>query len=154
MAYSDNYPNGYKSGYSSADDPGRRDYSPSGVASQQRDALAASYERERKMSEYNAGVERERQRQQRLQEQQEMEESKRQQEMKQSDEHMKMYIESVKYVCEQKRNNYKKMSLFSRAIATLKGKGYYKTPFWDLAVEEVDKMSKEELADFHRRNVR
>ena len=52
MAYIDNYSNGYKSGYSSADDPERRDYSPSGVEAQQRDALAASAERERRMSEY------------------------------------------------------------------------------------------------------
>lgn len=40
MAYIDNYPNGYKSGYSSADDPDRKDYSPYGLERQQRDAMA------------------------------------------------------------------------------------------------------------------
>ena len=154
MAYKDNYPNGYKSGYSSADDPERKDYSPLGVEGQQRNALSESFERERKMSEYNAGVEMERQRQQRLQEQYEREESQRQQERNRSNEHREMYIESIKYLCEQKRNEYKKKSWFSKAVASLSGKGYYKTSFWDLAKAEVDKMSDEQLEDFYTKNVR
>lgn len=39
MAYIDNYPNGYKSGYSSADDPERKDYSPYGLERQTRGIL-------------------------------------------------------------------------------------------------------------------
>ena len=60
MAYSDNYPNGHKSGYSSADDPDRIDYSPYGVEHAQRNAMFESAERERRMSDYNDGLDRER----------------------------------------------------------------------------------------------
>ena len=154
MAYNDNYPNGYKSGYNSWDDPDRKDYSPSGWDRSQRSAMAASEERERSMAEYNSGIERERKRQQRLQEQRDMDEDRRIRERQQMDEHIKMYTKSISHLCEQKRNDYKKRSFLSRAVATISGKGFYKIPFWDLAKAEVDKMSNEQLEDFYRKNVR
>lgn len=154
MAYSDNYPNGYKSGYSSADDPNRVNYSPMGVESARRSAMAASDERERRMSEYNSGIEREKQRQQRLQQQREREEWEQKQERIRAEEHIDMHVKSIQYLCEQKRNEYKKKSWLSRAVATLSGKGYYKIPFWDLAKQEVEQMSDKELETFYRRNVR
>lgn len=46
MAYIDNYPNGYKSGYSSADDPERKDYSPYGLERQTRGILEETEKRE------------------------------------------------------------------------------------------------------------
>ena len=98
MAYKDNYPNGYKSGYSSWDDPDRKDYSPSGEERGRRSAMAASEERDRVMSDYEAGRERERQHQQRIQEQREREEWKEHQSREKSAEHMKMYTESINYI--------------------------------------------------------
>ena len=154
MAYSDNYPNGYKSGYSSADDYDRKDYSPMGVEGARRDAMAASMERDRRMSEYNAGLEREKERQRKIQQKYEMEEAQKQRERQIESENREMYITAVKYLCQQKRDEYKKKSWFSRAVATLSGKGYYKIPFWDLAQKEVSQMSEEELNDFYNKRVK
>jgi len=46
------------------------------------------------------------------------------------------------------------MNFFKKAIATLSGKGYYKTDFWDLARQEVDQMSEKEIDTFYKTNVR
>lgn len=154
MAYKDNYPNGYKSGYSSADDPERKDYSDLGVEAQRRDALADSYERERRMSEYEAGLEKERQREQKIQQQYEKEEMEKQRLRKNAQETSEKYVDSIKHLAEQMRKKYQQKSFFTRAMLTLRGKGYHNIKFWDNAKAEIDKMSDEELNDYYKRNVR
>jgi len=79
---------------------------------------------------------------------------RRLQENKEMKENLERKSEVLHYLTQQKRENYKKMNFFKKAIATLSGKGYYKTDFWDLARQEVDQMSEKEIDTFYKTNVR
>lgn len=83
MNYSDKYPNGCKSGYSSA-------------------------ERERRMSEYNDGIEREKKAQQKIRERYEQERAQQERQRQGFAEHSEKRIKVIKYLTNQKRENYKK----------------------------------------------
>lgn len=150
MAYIDNYPNGYKSGYSSADDPERRDYSPSGVEAQQRDALAESYERERRMSEYQAGLDREQRNRDKQQLEQQKEDWRMSQIEREGREQVAERRKAINLIVQQKRDEYNKKSWFGKAIATLRGKGFdkMKKQITEAAERRVDRMSSEQVESF------
>lgn len=150
MAYIDNYPNGYKSGYSSADDPERRDYSPSGVEAQQRDALAESYERERRMSEYQAGLDREQRNRDKQQLEQQKEDWRMSQIEREGREQVAERRKAINLIVQQKRDEYNKKSWFGKAIATLRGKSFdkMKKQITEAAEGRVDRMSPEQVESF------
>lgn len=150
MAYIDNYSNGYKSGYSSADDPERRDYSPSGVEAQQRDALAESYERERRMSEYQAGLDREQRNRDKQQLEQQKEDCRMSQIEREGREQVAERRKAINLIVQQKRDEYNKKSWFGKAIATLRGKGFdkMKKQITEAAERRVDRMSPEQVESF------
>ena len=150
MAYIDNYPNGYKDGYSSADDPERRDYSPSGVEAQLRDALAESYERERRMSEYQAGLDREQEARERREAERAREEWKMSQIEREGREQVAERRKAINLIVQQKRDEYNKKSWFGKAIATLRGKGFdkMKKQITEAAERRVDRMSPEQVESF------
>ena len=150
MAYIDNYPNGYKDGYSSADDPERRDYSPSGVEAQQRDALAESYERERRMSEYQAGLDREQRNRDKQQLEQQKEDWRMSQIEREGREQVAERRKAINLIVQQKRDEYNKKSWFGKAIATLRGKGFdkMKKQITEAAERRVDRMSPEQVESF------
>jgi len=150
MAYIDNYSNGYKSGYSSADDPERKDYSPSGVEAQQRDALAESYERERRMSEYQAGLDREQRARERREAEREREEWKMSQIEREGREQVAERRKAINLIVQQKRDEYNKKSWFGKAIATLRGKSFdkMKKQITEAAERRVDRMSPEQVESF------
>ena len=150
MAYIDNYPNGYKSGYSSADDPERRDYSPSGVEAQQRYALAESYERERRMSEYQAGLDREQRNRDKQQLEQQKEDWRMSQIEREGREQVAERRKAINLIVQQKRDEYNKKSWFGKAIATLRGKGFdkMKKQITEAAERRVDRMSPEQVESF------
>ena len=150
MAYIDNYPNGYKDGYSSADDPERRDYSPSGVEAQLRDALAASAERERRMSEYQAGLDREQEARERREAERAREEWKMSQIEREGREQVAERRKAINLIVQQKRDEYNKKSWFGKAIATLRGKGFdkMKKQITEAAERRVDRMSPEQVETF------
>ena len=150
MAYIDNYPNGYKDGYSSADDPERRDYSPSGVEAQLRDALAASAERERRMSEYQAGLDREQEARERREAERAREEWKMSQIEREGREQVAERRKAINLIVQQKRDEYNKKSWFGKAIATLRGKSCdkMKKQITESAEGRVDRMSPEQVESF------
>ena len=150
MAYIDNYPNGYKSGYSSADDPERRDYSPSGVEAQLRDALAASAERERRMSEYQAGLDREQRNRDKQQLEQQKEDWRMSQIEREGREQVAERRKAINLIVQQKRDEYNKKSWFGKAIATLRGKSFdkMKKQITESAEGRVDRMSPEQVESF------
>lgn len=150
MAYIDNYSNGYKSGYSSADDPERRDYSPSGVEAQQRDALAESYERERRMSEYQAGLDREQKNRDKQQLEQQKEDWRMSQIEREGREQVAERRKAINLIVQQKRDEYNKKSWFGKAIATLRGKSFdkMKKQITESAEGRVDRMSSEQVESF------
>lgn len=150
MAYIDNYPNGYKDGYSSADDPERRDYSPSGVEAQLRDALAASAERERRMSEYQAGLDREQEARERREAERAREEWKMSQIEREGREQVAERRKAINLIVQQKRDEYNKKSWFGKAIATLRGKSFdkMKKQITESAEGRVDRMSPEQVESF------
>lgn len=150
MAYIDNYSNGYKSGYSSADDPERRDYSPSGVEAQQRDALAESYERERRMSEYQAGLDREQRNRDKQQLEQQKEDWRMSQIEREGREQVAERRKAINLIVQQKRDEYNKKSWFGKAIATLRGKSFdkMKKQITESAEGRVDRMSPEQVESF------
>lgn len=150
MAYIDNYSNGYKSGYSSADDPERRDYSPSGVEAQQRDALAESYERERRMSEYQAGLDREQRNRDKQQLEQQKEDWRMSQIEREGREQVAERRKAINLIVQQKRDEYNKKSWFGKAIATLRGKSFdkMKKQITESAEGRVDRMSSEQVESF------
>lgn len=150
MAYIDKYSNGYKSGYSSQDDPERKDYSLLGVEGQQRDALAESQERQRRMSEYQAGLDRE----QRNHEKQQLEQQKEDWRMAQIDragrEQVAERRKAVNLIVQQKKDEYNKKSWFGKAIATLRGKSFdkMKKQITEAAERRVDRMNPEQIESF------
>ena len=150
MAYIDNYSNGYKSGYSSADDPERKDYSPSGVEAQQRDALAESFERERRMSEYQAGLDREQRNRDKQQLEQQKEDWRMSQIEREGREQVAERRKAINLIVQQKRDEYNKKSWFGKAIATLRGKGFdkMKKQITEAAERRVDRMSTEQVESF------
>ena len=150
MAYIDNYPNGYKDGYSCADDPERRDYSPSGVEAQLRDALAASAERERRMSEYQAGLDREQEARERREAERATEEWKMSQIEREGREQVAERRKAINLIVQQKRDEYNKKSWFGKAIATLRGKSFdkMKKQITESAEGRVDRMSPEQVESF------
>lgn len=150
MAYIDNYSNGYKSGYSSADDPERRDYSPYGVEAQQRDALAESYERERRMSEYQAGLDREQRNRDKQQLEQQKEDWRMSQIEREGREQVAERRKAINLIVQQKRDEYNKKSWFGKAIATLRGKSFdkMKKQITEAAEGRVDRMSSEQVESF------
>ena len=150
MAYIDNYSNGYKSGYSSADDPERRDYSPSGVEAQLRDALAASAERERRMSEYQAGLDREQRNRDKQQLEQQKEDWRMSQIEREGREQVAERRKAINLIVQQKRDEYNKKSWFGKAIATVRGKGFdkMKKQITEAAERRVDRMSSEQVESF------
>lgn len=150
MAYIDNYSNGYKSGYSSADDTERKDYSSLGVEGQQRDAFANSVERERRMSEYQAGLDRE----QRIYEQQQLEQQKEDWKMFQIEQESREQVAerrtAINIIVQQKKDEYNKKSWFGKAVATLRGKNFDKTKqqIVEAAERRIDRMSPEQVENF------
>lgn len=150
MAYIDNYPNGYKSGYSSADDPERKNYNPLNVEGQQRDALAESYERERRMSEYQAGLDKEQRDRDKHQAEQLREEWKMSQIEREGREQVAERRKAINLIVQQKRDEYNKKSWFGKAIATLRGKSFdkMKKQITEAAERRVDRMSPEQVESF------
>lgn len=150
MAYIDNYSNGYKSGYSSVDDPERKDYSPLGVEGQQRNALAESQERERRMSEYQAGLDRER----RIQDKQRLEQQKEEWRMAQIEREGRYQVaerrKAINLIVQQKRDEYNKKSWFGKAIAILQGKNFdkMKKQITEAAERRIDRMTPEQVERF------
>lgn len=150
MAYIDNYSNGYKSGYSSAQDPERKNYSSLGVKGQQRDALAESQERERRMSEYQAGLDTE----QRNRDHQRLEQQKEEWKMTQIEREGKEKIaerrKAINLIVQQKKDEYNKKSWFGKAIATLKGKNFDKMErqITEAAEKRIDRMNPEQIEHF------
>ena len=153
MAYSDNYSNGYKSGYSSADDPDRKDYSPYGVEAQQRDSLAASYEKERKMSEYQDGLDKEQRYRDKIEAEHHREEWLRKQIEEEGREFVANRRKAINIIVQQKREEYNKKSWFGKGIATLRGKSYdkMKKQITEAAEKRVDRMGPEQLEKFIER---
>lgn len=150
MAYIDKYSNGYKSGYSSADDPERKDYSPYGVEAQQRDALAESYERERRMSEYQAGLDREQRNRDKQQLEQQKEDWRMSQIEREGREQVAQRREAIKLIVQQKRDEYNKKSWFGKAVAILRGKSFdkMKKQITEAAERRVDRMGPEQVERF------
>lgn len=150
MAYIDNYSNGYKSGYSSADDPERKDYSPSGIEAQQRDALAESYEKERIMSEYQKGLDTEQRNRDKQQLEQQKEDWKMSQIEREGREQVAERRKAINLIVQQKRDEYNKKSWFGKAIATLRGKSFdkMKRQITEAAERRVDRMGPEQIEAF------
>lgn len=149
MEYRDNYTNGYKSGYSSADDPDRKDYSPYGVERAQRSAMAASEARDaqeesRLASEKYWENVRQKQEENRAKYWQEVDERKK------SNERRDRERVAAQIIVSEERETYFKQSRFKRAIAKFKGKDYYSMQgkIFNQAMEQVSAMSDRELTEF------
>lgn len=150
MAYIDNYSNGYKSGYSSADDPERKNYSPYGVEAQQRDALAESYERERRMSKYQEGLDREQRNREKIEEEQRREEWRMAEMERVGREQVAQRRKAINLIVQQKRDEYDKKSWFGKAVAKLRGKSFdkMKRQITEDAEKRVDRMIPEQVERF------
>lgn len=147
MAY---YSNGYKSGYSSADDPERKNYNPYSVEGQQRNALAESYERERRMAEYQAGLDKEQRYRDKIEAEQKREEWRISQINKEGRTQVTQRREAIKIIVQQKRDEYNKKSWFGKAISTLRGKNFdkMKRQITEAAERRVDRMDSEQIERF------
>lgn len=139
MAYSDNYPNGYKSGYSSADDPDRKDYSPYGEERARRGAGSGIYEKT-SVEKYWEGV-RQRQTEREMRQAQEVKDRLR------SNERSEKEYEAAAIIKREAFEAYRKQSWFKRFVAKRKGNDPYsrQSEIYDQAVQQVKAMSDIEL---------
>ena len=156
MAYSDNYPNGYKSGYSSADDPDRIDYSPAGWDRERRERMAATSERERIMSAYEAGLAQEQFYRDRVRAERARQEWVAQQEENERRQRVEQKWEAIRIIVQQKRDEYNNKSWFGKAVAKLRGQTFYKMrdQITEEAERKVSRMTPQEIDAFIEREGR
>lgn len=127
MAYIDNYPNGYKSGYSSADDPERKDYSPYGLERQTRGILEETEKREYEAQRNQEYLDKQRINFERNEAQRLREEHIRENRERQAKEEFSQRREAINLIVKQKRDEYNKKSWFGKAVAKLQGNSFDKT---------------------------
>jgi len=154
--YKDKYQNGYKSGYSAADDPERKNYSPLAVDGQLRDALAGSYEREREMAEYQRGLEKEKRYYEKIAQQQQREADRFAQIEREGREQVAQRRAAINLIVSQKRDEYNKKSWFGKAVATMMRKSFSqrKKEIIEAAERRVDRMTPEQMENFVEREGR
>ena len=137
MAYSDNYPNGYKSGYSSADDPDRKNYNPlysqgmpekSSIRSNDDYLKKLRQQEEARARKYYEEVD----------------------ERKKERARFEKEMEAERLIVAQYRKEYFSKSWFGKLVAKAKGKDFYsmQEEIRNKASEQVNSMSDSELNDF------
>ena len=156
MGYKDNYPNGWKDGYSSADDPDLVDYSPNGWERAQREGMRRSEEREYEESRRRQIEENDRRRREKIEAEQAKIEWQRLQFEKSVEESIELREKAVSIIFEQKRANYDKQNFFKKAILKIKGRTFEQMKWKTIteARQRVDKMSNEEVEIFVEANER
>ena len=149
MANEQNFPNGWKDGYSSADHA-TESYSPYAAERKQREALGRSEERERRMSEYNSGLAREQARYEKQQSERAKVEWQNVEREREARRHISQRREAINIIVQQKREDYNKKSWFQKAIAKLRGRTFNKMKSQITAEAErrVDKMSPAQIERF------
>lgn len=143
------YPNGWKDGYSSADHA-TQSYSPYAAERAQRDAMYSSSERDRRMSEYQEGLEREKRYREKIAAERARQDWIMEQKINKAREQSEQRSEAVKLIVQQKKDEYNRKSWFSKAIATLQGKSYdkRKNEILEAAERRVDRMLPEQVEAF------
>lgn len=151
MAHSDNYPNGYKDGYDSWDDPDRKNYSPYAVEMARRNAYDSS-SHESKMSAVDEYRKKRYEAELRQEQEARAEANKRAAQQAFIDKK----IAVIHYKADEKREALRNRGLLKKAVAAISGKGYWKEvgKVWDQAVAETDTMSDKEIESFYRTHVR
>ena len=143
MAYNDNYPNGYKSGYSSADDPDRKDYSPQGLERAMMGNAGSGIYEESEVEKYWEN-QRKKQEEREAQRWQEIDERKKNNIRREQE------FEAARIIKSQRLETYNKQSWFKKFIAKAKGEDLYKkqSELYEQALEEAKAMTDIELTSF------
>lgn len=146
MEYRDNYPNGYKEGYDSWDDPDRKDYSPYGVERARREAGSGIRTTGDSALDWSR-------RRQRAEEEKNIAEANDRKREETSYERRRAVTE---FIAKQKRENLSKRSPLTKFIAKIKGEKANKIwmQTFEQAQAEVGRMSQDEIDDFYRSHVR
>lgn len=149
MTNENNYPNGYKDGWSSADHA-TDNYSPYAAERKQRDALERSEASESEMARYEAGLENERRAREKNEEQRAKEEYFFAKIESVANEQYKQRKEAINIIVQQKRDEYNKKSWFGKAIASLRGKSFdkMKIQITEDAEKRIDRMQPEQIEQF------
>ena len=155
MAYIDNYPNGWKNGYSSSDDPDRRlndaTYDSLRIGATKEDEIRAA--REARMAE----IERERER---LRAKEEAEQARiefqQSQLNKKIEQNIKLREKAVDIIMGQKRAAYDRQNILKKAVLKIQGRTFDQMKWKTIteARQRVDKMSNEEVKIFVEANER
>lgn len=154
MEYKDNFPNSWKSGYSSSDDPDRVDYSPAGWENSRREGMRRSEERELEEARRRQIAENERRQREKMEAEQAKIELQRQQLEKRGEKNFELREQAVKIIVEQKRGAFDKYNLLKKAVLKMQGRSFEQMKFKIIsdAEKRVDKMSNEEVRTFIEAN--
>lgn len=154
MAYADNYPNGFKDGYSSSDDPDRRDFSPSGAKERQINAMIEDYNRRAAEERYQAGVDRMKSYRDKLRAEKEREEFRIAEMEREAKEEAAQRRKAVNILVQQKRDEYNQKSWFGKAISSLRGESFdkLKKQIIETAERRVNIMSPERIEKLIEKN--
>ena len=152
MANESNYPNGWKDGWSSADHE-TQNYSPYAAERDQREALATSAENERRMAEYQAGLDIQQANRARVEAERLKEDWKVSEWEREGLEQVAQRREAINIIVQQKREQYNQKSWFGKAIGTLRGKSFdkMKKQITEEAEKRVDRMGPEGVEVFLER---
>lgn len=153
MEYRDNYPNGWKDGYSSADDPDRS-RNDAAFESARRDAMIETEKNELKDAR-RLEIEKEKERQQAKEAaEQTRREVQQQQLQKKINNNLGLRDDAVKIIVEQKRLAYDKHNFLKKAVLKIQGRTFEQMRFKIIsdAEKRVDKMSNEEVRNFVEAN--
>jgi len=149
MENENNYPNGWKDGWSSADHA-TESYSPYAQQREKRDVIERTEKRDKIMSEYQEGLDKEKS----YRDKQLLEQAQQDWRMSQIEREGREQVENrrnaINYIVQQKRDDYNKKSWLGKAIATLRGKNFDKMQRQVIADAErrVDRMSADQLERF------
>lgn len=147
MANENNYPNGWKDGW--AIDHAEESYSPYAAERAQRNAFADSEERERRMSEYQAGLDKEQRYREKIEDKKEQrKEAWRMTEIeREGREQVAQRRELIRIFVQQKKDEYNNKSWFGKAVAKISGKSFdkMKGQITEAAERRVDRMEPEQI---------
>lgn len=149
MENENNYPNGWKDGWSSADHA-TESYSPYAQQREKRDVIEKTEKRDKIMSEYQEGLDKEKS----YRDKQLLEQAQQDWKMSQIEREGREQVENrrtaINYIVQQKRNEYNRKSWFEKAIATLRGKNFdkMKSQITETAEKRVDRMTPEQVESF------
>ncbi|MBE6154319.1 MAG: hypothetical protein E7163_01920 [Firmicutes bacterium] len=149
-----NYPNGWKDGWSSADHA-EQSYSPYAAERAQREAMSEAKNREAARTQYEQGLANERKAREKIEAERAQEEFIRNKREREAYERADKKTEAVKFLVEQKKAAYNQKSWFGKTMAKMRGKDFTSqyNKYYQEAENKIYAMDNHSFEVFYENNI-